>query len=133
MCYKSVNVYLQGELELINRPDGGGVLLRSVHTKHFLTVGLDDQNTVSFCYKAEDPKCVRKAAEFELIAAPLIDKQKGACHIYSSDVQRYLSEEITANESDVSKAAVFIFEPRLSINIIWLKTKNQKAKANGKR
>ena len=118
MCYKSVNVYLQGELELINRPDGGGVLLRSVHTQHFLAVGLDDQNTVSFCYKAEDPKSVRKAAEFELIAAPSIDKLKGACLIYSSDVQRYISEKIEANESDVSKAAVFIFEPRLSINII---------------
>ena len=100
-------------MELINRPDGG-VLLRSVHTKRFLTVELNDENTLSFCYKAADPKCVRKAAEFELIAAPSIDKLKGACLIYSSDVQRYISEKIEANESDVSKAAVFIFEPRLS-------------------
>ena len=111
---------VRGELQLINRRNGS-ILLRSMHNGNYLTIEPNDRNSVAFSYEAQESENVRKCGEFELHSAPAFkvdENLKGACSIYSSEVQCYLNDALTAKETDHSKAAVFILEPRLVILIL---------------
>ena len=117
---KDLVASVRGQLQLINRRDGS-ILLRSIHNGNYLTLELSDRNNVAFSYEAQKSESVRKSAEFELHSAPAfkVDANlEGACSIYSSDAQCYLNDALTAKETDHSKAAVFILEPRLIILIL---------------
>ena len=113
---KDLVASVRGELQLINRRNGS-ILLRSVHNGNYLTIEPNDRNSIAFSYEARESESVRKWAEFELHSPPFNTDAnlKGACSIYSSEVQCYLNDALTAKETDHSKAAVFILEPRLII------------------
>ena len=114
---------MRGQLQLINRRNGS-ILLRSIHNGNYLTIEPNDRNSVAFSYEAQESENVRKCGEFELHSAPAALKVdanlKGACSIYSSEVQCYLNDALTAKETDHSKAAVFILEPRLVILVNFI-------------